>query len=409
MRRTEYLRTIAGQAHAYHKRQARRLYIRVDQEPLTKRKDQKADAAFRLEVRRQMKAAKRGAFKGDLVLQIDFYSSRSVPYEVQELAKHYLDLLHKPIPGDQFKQLLFYDDRQVKLMITHQHPFDAGPHLFIQAYPLADLLRDAEYAQNILQNTFLDKDASFPYRHRLEYRHEPSPGGDFYALVDEYGKSDGRTGWFDQLRGRNLKDRIQEAFIARNQISTTDLINALQHLFLKNSRRRDDPLFQRLFSGTREYIFIGMDFIPAGGSPVRRGEGGPFRAHIRRQLKRFKNLHPYLFPLSQPVSLSIICIPPAFHSRDADNLANEIVALFNTVCMPPVVRTGLPGLRVHPKSREKLVATTGYQVIYLPRTPGDPERGRIEIVMGGGLFTEANLREKIEQVIADWERYCENR
>ena len=402
---------MAGQALVYHQRQARRLYLRVHQEPLVKRKDTNCDAAFRKEVRRQMRAAKRRPFRADLVLQIDFYSSRSVPYEIQELAKHYLDLLHKPMPVDPFSALLFTDDRQVKLMITHQHAFSGEAYIFIQAYPLADFLRDAEYAQNILQNDFLDRDGSFRYQHKLEFRHEPGPAQDFYELVGDYQKltnGGAHESGLGRWRVHQLKHRIQEAFIAQNQVSTTDLLNTFQHLFQKNSSRRDDPFFQRLFGGTREYLFIGMDFIPAGSSPVKRGEGNPFRAHIRRELKRFKALHPYLFPLQQPVTLSIICIPPAHHSRDADNLAREIVALFNLVCMPPLLRTDSSGLQTYPKSKRKPVATIGYQVIYLPRTVADPERGRVEILLGGGLWLEKTMREHIEQVIEDWERYREN-
>ena len=111
MTRTEYLETIEGQSYERLKRMIKTIYLDIKQEPKGKNSSNHEKLFFRQEIKRQLKEMNRRPFKGDIILEIDYFTTQNNPPALQTLSKNYLDLLHKSMPDiDSNKGLLFQDD-----------------------------------------------------------------------------------------------------------------------------------------------------------------------------------------------------------------------------------------------------------------------------------------------------------
>ena len=122
MTRTEYLDTIDGQRYERFKRFIKPIWLTINQEPKGKNSSDEEKQYFRNEVKKQLKKNKRRRFRGDLILQIDYYTTKDNPPELQTLSKNYLDLLHKEMPHiDSLSKILYGDDDQIKILISNYH------------------------------------------------------------------------------------------------------------------------------------------------------------------------------------------------------------------------------------------------------------------------------------------------
>ena len=93
MRRSDYIETREGQIHEKLKRSLDVLYLSVNQEPKSKNSittQEKKD--FRESIKKQLNKQKRKAFRGNIILEIDFQTTKDNPPAIQTLAKNYLDL-----------------------------------------------------------------------------------------------------------------------------------------------------------------------------------------------------------------------------------------------------------------------------------------------------------------------------
>ena len=407
MNRTEFLATIKGQEHAHFKRQIKILYLQIAQEPQTKAISDLNANFFRKSVRKQLRKANRRPFKGDIVLEISFFSTAAAPQPVQTLVKNYLDLLHKAMPEvDRKEKLIFNDDNQIKLLIANHYPRSESPIIYIKAYRFSNFLKDAEYAQNILRNDFVDK--NYQLRDGLELENRPmfslNPSlgeliNDFYKLKKKGPNPYSTMSLFSE---DILRRQIHEEYIKQNELRLENLFEYLQSLFSKNQEYTEDKAFQKLFKVTRDYMFIGLDFIPMGGAPIKEGESKPFRAHLQNQLKQFVADHPYLFPLLKPAGLTILCIPPTYRAPDVDNLARQVVSFFDEICRPPLTHTSLPGVPTYRTGKVK-ISTSSYQILYLPRNTDDPENGKIMVLLDDSFLSLTGLWAKINKLIEKWE------
>ena len=389
------------------------MYLRVNQEPQTKSISDDDARYFRKVIRKQIRKANRRAFKGDVVMEISFSSTAVAPQPVQTLVKNYLDLLHKPMPGtDKYEKLAFNDDSQIKLLIANHYPGSDEARIFIKLYRFSYFIKDAEYAQNIIRNEFSDKSYSLRDGLVLEERNpfslEPSLG----ELIRDFEKhkKDGPRPYtmIPELQEDIIRKQIFSAYIKQNNLRLESLFEYLKILFRHNRDYRDDEQYKHVFRITRDYMFIGLDFIPMGGAPIREGESKIFRKHLQAQLKQFVKEHDYLFPLLSPVGLTIACIPPAYRAPDADNLARQIVSFFDEICRPPLSHTSLPGVPTYRTGKVR-ISTSSYQIIYLPRNEADPENGKIMVLMNTGYMNLNGLWGKVDNLIEKWEDHIKFR
>jgi len=407
MKRTEFLETIRGHESAHFRRKMKVMYLSIDQEPQTKTISIEDARHFRNIVSNQMKRANRRAFKADVVMEIGFFSTSEVPLPVQTLVKNYLDLLHKEMPeADKYRQLAFVDDSQIKLLMANHYTDSHKAKIYIKLYRFSYFLKDAEYAQNILRNEFSDKNYNlnddFQIDERRRLHNEPSLS-ELIRDFNELKSSQPNQHVILPLVHENIiRMQIFDAYVKQNDFRLERLLEYFQTLFRQNRPYSEDERFQSLFRITRDYMFIGLDFIPMGGAPVRSGESKIFRGHLRTQLKQFVQQHEYLFPLLSPVGLTIICIPPAYNAPDADNLARQIVSSFDEICRPPLTHTSLPGVSTH-RTKKIRFSTPSYQIIYLPRNDGDPADGKIMVLLNKGYLNGNGLWTKISNLIDKWE------
>jgi len=247
MNRTEYFETEEGQKRLRWNRLLREMHFNIKQEPKTKKSLRIEDKRhFRKTVKEQLQKINRRAYQGDIILEIDYYTTANNPPPLQTLSKNYLDLLHKPMPEiDNFEGILFKDDSQIKILIANYHLNEYGnnkPLIRITTNTLKNFYEDINLAGRILKNDFHDKDYSNNYKFDDYLREENL--NDNYDVYNDYAdllknKDQIYNTWGEQYylsREYMYKKEIQERYLHLNRIAIRDLINLYQSEFSDNRK-----------------------------------------------------------------------------------------------------------------------------------------------------------------------------
>ena len=422
MTRTEYLDTIEGQRQERFKRFIKPIWLTVNQEPKGKNSSKDEKRNFRKEIKNQLKKQKRRRFRGDLILQIDYYTTKDNPPELQTLSKNYLDLLHKEMPHiDSLSKILYKDDDQIKILISNYH-IDENAHkkpcIEIKAYAMRYFLADIELADRILTNKFSDSDYST--HSRFEDKMEEDK---YYSNKDYYddlrdlenGKDD-----YDKLFGEHyykmqknfLIRQIQEQFLKLNNLDIRNLISIFQPYFSNNKKYFDSKDFQSIWNGSRSLITYSPAYLNFGNAPQKSGEKNIFKSQLKNELREFREKYKRLFPLLHPISVIVTFIPPREKVVDLDNLARYIVPFVNEIFEPPTISqltykdTGLTDLL---KKENEIIqrfpphSIASYQLIQIPRLENDPDNGKIGFLFTDGFYHMNNVWLTVDDVIRKWE------
>lgn len=424
MKRTEYIETIEGQANERFKRSMKVIVLSIPQEPKSKTSIATAEKVFfRAEVKKQLDSFKRKAYSGPIILEIDFYTTKDNPPALHTLTKNYLDLLHKEMKEvDGLKELLFKDDNQIKILIANYHlsiSEKQGPEIRISSYSLSSFIEDIELADRILTNRFSDKDSYRHQRfiHELERDTNLESISDYKESLANLEKDSAKTvakfgqSFYDLHRHFHIR-RIQESYLTKNEIGIRDLISIFQHVFSYNKKYSSEESFKAIWNITRGYIFFTSEFINLGNAPVQEGDTKLFKELVQDQLVEFKKKHNILFPLLQPINITITFIPPEHNIPDLDNLARSIIPFVHNIFQPPAT----PALANDNKYLTQLLkkettfiqrfpphSITGYQLLHIPRKEGDPKNGKIDFFISDGLELKSNLWRMVNKVIERWE------
>lgn len=396
------------------------MHFEIEQEPKTKQSLNVEDKrSFRKSIKDQLKNDKRRAYRGDIILEIDFYTTDNNPPPLQTLSKNYLDLLHKPMPGvDNFEGILFKDDSQIKILIANYHLNEYGDNkslIRIQTNTLTNFYEDISLADRILRNDFKDKDYSNNNRFedylRDEELNDDSDVYDDYRDLkknkEQYYKSYGEQ--FYLAQEYHLKKEIQERYLHINRISINDLINLYQSEFTKNKKYSKRETINKMFSSTKNYVFMASDFFDLGKAPTEDGDSKILKKHTREKLNLFREQKPILHPFLLPVSILVLFTPPKRNVIDLDNLARRyIVTFINEILKPPATNSKVLenyefyknqyniNQKYHPNS------LTNYQLLQLPREDKSPESGEIKFVITNGDTIYRNVKETINSLISKW-------
>jgi hypothetical protein len=215
--RGRYVRTRQGQLAALEKRRLRRVRIMLEQQPQSKN-IKRADAiAFHRAVLERLEAAGQLAYRGNVFLQFDFYSSAKDPPAINQLPKNYLDLLSKPRDdaGIDRTRLLFRDDRQVKGLIVRCHLQKRGaePGVWVTAEPFRDFLADLDLVEYVRRGDSEDDDRWWRRSGRDDFRDGP-----FHR--DEIWDRDGfrELAEFERDRERALHHMGNDAYESQRQL-----------------------------------------------------------------------------------------------------------------------------------------------------------------------------------------------
>lgn len=425
MTRTEYLDTIDGQLNERFKRFLKPIWLTVTLEPKGKNSSDEEKRCFRKEVKTQLKKQNRRRFRGDLILQIDYYTTKDNPPELQTLSKNYLDLLHKRMPQiDSLKSILYEDDDQIKILISNYH-IDENAHkkpcVKIKAYSMRFFISDIELAYRIMTNKFSDSDYSSQSRFedKLEEERYYNDKDYFEDLRDlEEGKKDYDRFFGEQYYNvqRNFIIRqIQEQFLKQNNLDIRSLISLFQPYFPNNKKYFDSRDFQSIWSGSRNLISFSPAYLHFGNAPQQRGEKNIFKNHLKKELKEFKEKFKILFPLLHPISVIVTFIPPLRKVVDLDNLARYIVPFVNEIFDPPTIvqltykdsyLTDLLKNEIEIIQHFPPNSIASYQLVHIPRLDNDPENGKIGFLITDGFYHLNNIWRTVDELIQKWKESC---
>lgn len=421
MRRTEYFETEDGQKWLYWKRLIKEMHFEVEQEPKTKKSLKLEDKRyFRKKIKEQLQKDNRRAYRTDIILEIDFYTTDKNPAPLQTLSKNYLDLLHKSMPDiDNYKSILFNDDSQIKILIANYHLNEYGDNkslIRIRTNTLTNFYEDISLADRILRNDFNDKDYSNNYKFE-DYLRDEDLDDDTDAYNDykelknnkeQHYKTFGEQYYLAQEY--LLKKELQERYLHINRISINDLINLYQSEFIKNKKYDDKKTIKKIFSATKNYVYIASDFFDLGEAPTEEGESTIFKEHIRKKLNLFREQKPILYPFLLPISIIVLFTPPERNIIDLDNLARRYIVSFITeILKPPASNAKVLenyefynnqykiNQKYHPYSLKN------YQLLHLPREENSPVNGEIKFVITNGDTIYKNIKDSVYNLINKWE------
>jgi hypothetical protein len=423
MARSEYLETIEGQSYERLKRGIKTVYLEIEHEPKSKKSITKAEKLyFRKEVKNQLKKQNRRPHKGDIILEIDYFTTEDNPPALHTLSKNYLDLLHKPMPEvDKLRGLLFKDDSQIKILISNYHLNEFGnqrPHIRIKSYSLSNFYLDVELTDRITTNKFDNSDSDWYLRFEDEFQYDHFDNNtDAYEdlkdlrenkqkYIDRFGEP------FFALQEHFYARQIQEQYLKINEFKVRDLISIFQSEFSYNKKYTDDFMFQKIWNSSKNLIFFASDFLELGEAPSHEGDTSIFKDNLQKGLIEFKNKHKILFPILQPISILITFIPPKYNVVDLDNLARYIVPFVNEILKPPAslkLTYDRKYLNNELKKEVEIMqrfppnSISSYQIIYIPRKENDPQNGEIKFVITDGLKIFNNVWTIVNETIEKWE------
>ena len=157
----DFLESAYGQALQYRKRRDRQFEIWWKGSLQTKgTRDSESNLSFQECVRDMMKAMGRKApYKGPLFLELQFHPPEKNAPSIQNLAKHYLDLLMSPLPGLSLnrKKLLLQDDSQIHFLSCSYAPMIFEEGIRLRVHRLSDFFADLKLYEALRSGDFGDR------------------------------------------------------------------------------------------------------------------------------------------------------------------------------------------------------------------------------------------------------------
>lgn len=194
---------------------------------------------------------------------------------------------------------------------------------------------------------------------------------------------------------------------------------------------RDNAALGEIHQAMRNFIvtpplMLDLTHAPIPGTIAGTGKT-TFKTAVANALATFKNDHGLLFPLLEPVGVTILCVPPKAQAQDGnetyvdlDNLARYVIPIIHQQLQPPantVYTFDIAEIR-DPKLREEFEqrlarlkrtpkeSVTQYQMIRIPRVREDPDNGFVRLALCNGRAYEGLWR-RMDRILSDWEHYVE--
>ena len=298
MKRGEYLETREGKRIEKTKRFIKNVWLDINQEPGTKKSlSIENKKFFRSEVKRILKEGGKRAFRSDITLDIQFFTSQDHPPPIRTLTKNYLDLLHKPMPEiDNLEKILFNDDDQIKLLISNYHfDFfgDSEAKIRIRAYRYSLFKKDIELADQLSHDFEFDEGIGNRLRNDYDNRYDSYIG---HLNDKKWMLENGMEESFYQTKQFKLQS-LQGSYLKSHEVTYKDLLYIFQSSFRKNKIYSNVPEFRKLWETLKEYTTLSFNTIALGGAPITSGESKIFKKNLGAKLNEFKSKHKILFLL----------------------------------------------------------------------------------------------------------------
>lgn len=395
MKKLEYLQSVKGQMNSRCRRIANRGYFTVNQEPKSKNSiTQEEKIFFRREIVNQLKERNKRAYRKDVILSVDFWITKKNAPAIHSLAKNYLDLLHKELLGvDSHSKILFKDDNQVKILIINYHINleDEIGKIYIQTQSIGDLVKDLELADSL----DLEEENNYP----SEFDTSLESLRELEQIKHIVGKN------YENLK-RMWTQQVQKDFLKLHNIRTFGLISLFRSRFSSHNKFSKFPDLKDKLMEFERLIVFSTNFLELGQSPQQEGETRIFKDAVKVKLNEFKVKYKLLFPLTTPIRVNILFIPPKSNIADLDNIARYIIPFVNEVFHPPLNLQSYfdKSNADENESKSKPLppnSISGYQIITIPRKETDDENGQILFVISDGLFT-FDLWWEMDEIIDKW-------
>lgn len=399
-----YLESVEAAFHAYRKRAHRSFGFWWDGKLESKTSAQKTQSVeFQRQVSKQMRGLERQAFIGPIIVELEFWPSERNSAEVHSLAKHYLDLLHRPHPdsGVERKHLLFRDDSQIQYLtcIYNAAAEEGGMH--IRARRLSDFFSDIALLRELETGGLESEDES--WREELDTRDDADD-----RELSEYEDFRKRRPVLEQRWGREQYERMEFIWKREAQLwllrGRKPMLSELSAIFAPRFHRfKGHREFKRLIEATSSMVrsiyqntFLSMDFGPRA---LAEGESNQFRDRVRAELNRARGRNKLLFPLLAPCAVTILYLPPEKAIKvDLDNLARRfIVPGIHEILRPPATARDFlekisTGKGMDSRTRSMVERWRNapkfhiayYQIFCLPRIDKDPEKGNVRLLIHDG-------------------------
>jgi hypothetical protein len=396
----------------------------MDPQSKKRRNTESLDQQFVSDVAKALERQGRNApFRVPVVVRMHFdVGLERTPPQIQQLPKHYLDLLQTSIASRAAdrRPLLLQDDRLVQALFCSYDFADgdlSGPYMMFEVSTLTNFVRDLELHHRIATGDFDDIDG----RWKLEIKHP-------YGLsdhederreesVDEYY----RLAWMGDSGRKEYGAKLYEALLLMNKHAAQleilkwreprpGDIATLYGPILR--RRRNNELFRSLSEVSAANVRLvnsyGVACADLGPPAAQPGDSDKVRMKVRAALQKMRSKYPLLSPLFATVGITLLYVRPAkTQAIDIDNLARRfVIPIVHEELKPPA--TALHAIQqLNPKGvhdewvREKMEGfrrahkhqITRYQVFAIPRIKGDPPEGKITVLIHGGDETDQRWRD----------------
>jgi Holliday junction resolvase RusA-like endonuclease len=420
----DFLESAYGQALQYRKRRDRQVEIWWNGSLQTKgTRDSESNLSFQKSVLKMMESmGRKGPYKGPLFLELQFHPPEKNAPSIQNLAKHYLDLLMSPLPGLSLnrKKLLLQDDSQIQFLSCNYAPMVFEEGIRLRVHRLSDFFADLRLYQALRSGDLGD---------RVD---------DEKDEIDLF-EDDQVDSWLDfQKERKEWKRRLgEEAFVSYELMMQRFAqeealkqrkipLHALGGLFgTKHQARAHHAMMKDVLlanaSMSRYAYFHALTAVDMGARPLVKGDSDLFKARVREGLVAYKKRIPLFSPLLVTVGVTIIYVPPVEAPKvDLDNLARKsIIPAVHEILEPP--SSSLAGLRrlkaKHPEGSDidefirrvqKMppVQVAGYDILCAERLPDDPPNGSVKLLLHAGDAMRSTLTH-LKDVLDEWERNVE--
>jgi hypothetical protein len=423
--KSEFIDSAYGQALLYRTRQRRSFDFWWTGTLQTKKSRRPVDdRLFQTELLAQMeRLGRKGPYTGPVLLEFQFLIESDRSPSIQNLTKHYLDLLMSPVDGVALRRskIVLRDDSQVKfLSCTYNHILKEDG-LRLRVRRLSDFFEDLKLYDAILSGTFHDRfeakdedaDEFTDDRHLEDWR-------DLQKRKDEWIQCHGEQAYKSfELLNRRL---AQQEVLRRRSLPLrvlSDLFGGRHHPL----RHYPDmtQIIQSTVQMTRTTFLHQVVTIDFGPRPLLEGDTDRFKAKVRRELQEYKQRIPFLFPLLTASAITIIYLPPKEGTKvDLDNLARKaIIPAVHEIMEPPATsatywralqqaqpndQTVLNAIDQYKRSPK--VHVSGYEVLCVDRLADDPPNGSVKLLLHSGDPTKTPLT-RLERILDKWEDQVE--
>lgn len=397
---SKFIDTSKGQITMLLARKAKVKVFSVECEPKSKRSITDTEKrSFRLDIINQLKSNKWRKYRKSLVLKIDFFVTAQNPPSVKELVKNYLDLLHKPLSVDKYKNILFDDDSQIKVLVARVWT-SKKPKILIRSSSYNDFLQDIRLVKRIEENDFEDRDEIEKYELEELYDHQEE-----YLLDDliDYNKN---KGYYVNELGEKVYNTMlttalllyQNKILSKAKITPVEIISLFIDSMKSAGNSYKNESWETIYELLKKAMFLRLNFVDLEKYPQKEGDSEAIKSGLREKLEEFKVKYAPLFPLKVPIKISIYFSQPQVISQkiDPDNLARKyIIPLILSILQPPsefdLYNTLKSGISID-----------CYEVVEVPRSRLTPLEGHIGVFISlGSMFSD--ILTVIDDYIDGWQ------